>query len=58
MSTAPRIPRIPTRGPAHLEPQPPRWYECEPLRIVAIVAAGIVAVACAHLFAQLLKALA
>jgi hypothetical protein len=49
MSTAPRIPRIPARGPARIPcPSPYAWYESTALRIAAAIAVGCIGGAALH----------
>jgi hypothetical protein len=58
MSTAPRVPRIPARGPVHLNHTPPRWHDVPALRWVTIAAAASLGLLAVHLFRALLEVLA
>lgn len=58
-SPAPRIPRIPARGPVHIRPDPrPRWHESTALRLAALASIGIAGALGVYLFRQLLGWLA
>lgn len=53
-STAPRIPRIPARGPAAIRPDPrPRWYESVTWRLALLASIGIVGALGVYVWRQL-----
>jgi hypothetical protein len=60
MSTAPRVPRIPVRGPARIEPEhdAPRWYESTALRLGLLSSIGLAGALVVYVWRQVLGWLA
>jgi hypothetical protein len=55
MSTAPRVPRIPARGPVDIRPDPrPHWYESTALRLALLASIGIVGALVVYVWRQIL----